>query len=143
MKKNIQCVAHGLVFNKSKILAYEVEDEVKKKSFFRLIGGHIEFGESASEALKREFEEEINQEIQIISKLDVFENIFVYKGDNQHEFVSLFEVKFLNKDIYKKNNITGHEGPTRKFYAKWIDIGEFQSRQKILYPPETLNYLPK
>ena len=57
MKKNIQCVAHGLVFNKSKILAYEVEDEVKKKSFFRLIGGHIEFGESASEALKREFEE--------------------------------------------------------------------------------------
>jgi len=143
LKKNIQCVTHGLILNQSKILVYEVEDKIKKKSFFRLIGGHIEFGESASEALKREFIEEINQEIQIVRKLDVFENIFTYKGDSQHEFVSLFEVKFLNKDMYKKNNIIGHEGPNRKFYAQWIDFSEFQDNQKVLYPPETLAYLTK
>ena len=143
MKTNIQCVTHGLVFNESKILVYKVEDEIKKKSFFRLIGGHIDFGESASDALKREFKEEINQKIKIIQKLDVFENIFVYKGNDQHEFVSLFEIEFLNKDIYKKKNIIGHEGPHRTFNARWIKIQEFKNNNKVLYPPNILRYLSK
>ena len=78
MNRKIQCVAHGLVLKKSKILVYEVNDKVKKKSFFRLIGGHVEFGESASDTLIREFKEEIDQEIKIVQKLEVFENIFIY-----------------------------------------------------------------
>ena len=143
MKINIQCVTHGLVFNESKILVYKVEDKIKKKSFFRLIGGHIDFGESASDALKREFKEEINQRIKIIQKLDVFENIFFYKGNNQHEFVSLFEIEFSNKDIYKKENIIGQEGPHRTFNAKWIEIHKFKNKSKRLYPPHILNYLSK
>ena len=70
--RNIQCVVHGLVLKGSKILVYKVEDKVKKKSFYRLIGGHIEFGESASNALKREFKEEIGEEIQIVQKLVLY-----------------------------------------------------------------------
>ena len=141
--KNIQCVAHGLVLKGTKILVYKVEDKVKKKSFYRLIGGHIEFGESASNALKREFKEEIDEEIEIIQKIKVFENIFTYKGKDQHEFVSLFEVKFLNKNPYNKNIIIGQEGPHRTFEAKWIDISDFDDIQKVLYPPEVLEYLSK
>ncbi len=143
MKKNIQCISHGLIVSGSKILVYDVEDKVKKKTFFRLIGGHIEFGESASEALKREFKEEIDQEIEIICKLDTFENIFVYKGSKQHEFVSLFKVEFLNKDIYNSNVIVGQEGPDRTFEAKWIEVSEFRNNKKVLYPPEVLSYLSK
>ena len=143
MTKNIQCVVHGLIIKDSKVLTYEVQDKVKKKSFFRLIGGHIEFGESASDALIREFKEEIDEEIKIVQKLDVFENIFIYKGSPQHEFVSLFEVEFLNKDIYDIDNIVGCEGPYRTFNAKWIDNNQFLSGQKVLYPPEVLDYLSK
>ena len=143
INSNIQCVTHGLVLKDSKILVYEVEDKVKKKTFFRLIGGHIEFGESASAALKREIKEEIDEEIEIIQKLKVFENIFTYKGRSQHEFVSLFEVRFLNKNPYSKNIITGHEGPHRTFKAKWIDVSDFDGIQKVLYPPEVLDYLSK
>jgi len=143
LRQIIQCVAHGLVIKGSKILVYSVEDKVKKRIFFRLIGGHIEFGESASDALKREFEEEIDQEIKIVRKLNTFENIFIYKGSNQHEFVSLFEVELLNKDIYEANIIIGHEGPERTFEAKWIEVNEFINNQKVLFPPEVLNHLSK
>ena len=140
---NIQCVAHGLVMKDSKILVYKVQDKVKKKSFFRLIGGHIEFGESASDALKREFKEEIDEDIEIIQKLKVFENMFTYKGRDQHEFVSLFEVKFISKKPYEENIIIGHEGPHRTFKARWIDVSDFDGVQKVLYPPEVLECLCK
>ena len=85
----IQCVSLGLISNKSDILVYQVTDHVSNNSFFRLIGGHIEFGETAIEALKREFKEETDQEIININSIGVFENIFFYKGEEQHEFVSL------------------------------------------------------
>ena len=138
---NIQCVSHGLALSKDKILVYKVTDIVNKKSFFRLIGGHIEFGESASVALKREFKEEINQNIRIVQQLDTFENIFFYNGKNRHEFVSLFQIEFIDESVYQKNNIIGNEGPNRTFAAEWVSIKKFKNNHKILYPPNTLNYI--
>lgn len=141
MKRKIQSVSHGIVTHKSKVLVYRVEDKLTKKSFFRLIGGHIEFGESASDALVREFKEEINENIQIVRNLSIFENIFFYNGKKQHEFVALFEIKFLNKDLYNKQLIIGSEGPHRTYNARWVPINDFKNNSKILYPPEILEYL--
>ena len=138
---NIQCVSIGLISNKSDLLVYQVTDQVSNNSFFRLIGGHIEFGESAVEALKREFKEEIDQEIININSLGVFENIFFYKGKEQHEFVSLFSCDFSNKEMYKKKEIIGYEGPSRTFNARWIDINQFKNNHKILYPDQILKYI--
>tara|TARA_Y100001970_G_C14253839_1_gene873673 strand:- start:2271 stop:2690 length:420 start_codon:yes stop_codon:yes gene_type:complete len=137
----IQCISHGLAIYKNKILVYKVTDCVNKKSFFRLIGGHIDFGESGEEALKREFKEEINQDIRIIRKLDTFENIFFYNGKDMHEFISLFQIKFKNESIYHQKGILGNEGPNRTFIADWVPIEEFKNKHKILYPPNVLDYL--
>tara|TARA_B110000116_G_C16736500_1_gene536321 strand:+ start:196 stop:615 length:420 start_codon:yes stop_codon:yes gene_type:complete len=137
----IQCVSHGLIINESNILVYEVFDKISHKSFFRLIGGHIEFGESASGALIREFKEEINQEIEIVKHIDTFESIFFYNGKDRHEFVSLFNIKFLNKSVYNQRNIIGYEGPDRTFVADWIPIKEFTNKSKIIYPLNILEYL--
>tara|TARA_Y100001970_G_C13830540_1_gene649476 strand:- start:159 stop:578 length:420 start_codon:yes stop_codon:yes gene_type:complete len=137
----IQCVSHGLVIDQNRILVYKVTDRVSSKSFFRLIGGHIEFGESASKALIREFKEEINQGIRIVKQLNTFENIFFYNGENRHEFVSLFEIEFVNELVYKQDSIIGSEGPNRTFTAKWIPVEEFKNNNKMLYPPVILNYI--
>ncbi len=141
MKDKIQCVAHGLSIHNSKVLVYSVKDKTDKKKFFRLIGGHIEFSEAASEALIREFKEEINQKIKIVKELDVFENIFFYNGKNCHEFVSLFQIVFLDKKIYSQNNIIGNEGPERTFNAQWIPVSEFKNKKRRLFPPQVLDYL--
>ena len=138
---NIQCVSHGLAIHQNRILVYKVTDRVNRKSFFRLIGGHIEFEESASEALIREFKEEIDQSIRIVKQLNTFESMFFYNGKNRHEFVSLFQIEFVNKLVYKQNSIIGNEGPNRTFTAEWIFIEEFKNNNKILYPPDILDYL--
>ena len=140
-KPIIQCVSIGLVSNASNILTYQVIDKISHNSFFRLFGGHIEFGESAVDALKREFKEEINEDIMNINSLGVFENIFFYNGKDQHEFVSLFSCDFVNKEVYNKKEIIGHEGPHRTLNASWISIDQFKSNKKILYPDQILNYI--
>ena len=131
----------GLVLNYSNILTYQVIDKISHNSFFRLFGGHIEFGESAVDTLKREFKEEINEDIMNINPLGVFENIFFYNGKKQHEFVSLFKCDFSNKKLYDKKEIIGQEGLYRTFNAFWISSNEFKNNEKVLYPPQVLSHI--
>tara|TARA_Y100001968_G_C19032056_1_gene560313 strand:+ start:216 stop:584 length:369 start_codon:yes stop_codon:yes gene_type:complete len=122
-------------------LAYSVEDKVSGDIFYRLIGGHIDFGEPAHIALVREFKEEIDKGVNIVQKLDVFENIYFYNGQNCHEFVSLFLVDFLDDTMYDIDCIKGHEGPSRTYKACWLPIEDFKNNKKKLYPLEILSYI--
>ena len=47
----------------NKILVSEGNDKVKNETFYRSIGGGIEFLENSKDALKREFKKELNIEI--------------------------------------------------------------------------------
>ena len=140
-QKHIQNVALGLIIKDSSILTYSVKDKISKDIFYRLIGGHIDFGEDSKVALSREFREEIDQEIKVVKQLDVFENIYFYNGNDCHEFVSLFLVEFLNKDIYELDSIIGKEGPSRTYKARWLSITSFKDSHRKLYPPEILNHI--
>ena len=139
--KIIQNVALGLIVKNDFILTYSVQDKISDDIFFRLIGGHIEFGENSKTALVREFKEEIDQKIKIIQGLDVFENIYFYNGKKCHEFVSLFLIEFLDNKMYESECIIGHEGPSRTYEAYWLPIKDFKSNKKVLYPPEILNHI--
>ena len=140
-QKHIQNVALGLIIKDSSILTYSVKDKISKDIFYRLIGGHIDFGEDSKVALSREFREEIDQEIKVVKQLDVFENIYFYNGNDCHEFVSLFLVEFLNKDIYELDSIIGKEGPSRTYKARWLSISSFKDSYRKLYPSEILNHI--
>ena len=118
-----------------------MKDKVSNDVFYRLIGGHVDFGEPSEVALIREFKEEIDSEINIVKQLDVFENIYFYNGNNCHEFVSLFLVEFLDNKIYELDCIVGNEGPTRTYEAYWLPTDDFKNNQKSLYPSEILNHL--
>ena len=138
---NIQCVAHGIVHHNDRILVYNVIDKSSKKSFYRSIGGHVEFGESSSDTLIREFKEEINECISVFKKLGTYENIFNYKGKTMHEYVTISLVNFNNKRLYSMNEIIGNEGPDRQFIAKWISVDDFINENKTIYPEQTLMHL--
>ena len=131
----------GLALYEDKILTYKVKDKVSDSSFYRLIGGHIEFGEYAEDALKREFYEEISQEIRVVKQLGVFENIFFYNGKDCHEFLSLFKIEFVDKNVYAMNEIVGIENSAPAFTANWVKTQEFKQDKKILYPTQAIDYI--
>ncbi len=66
-------------------------DETKQPpAFHRLIGGHVEFGESSSDAIVREVREELGVDLLDPQLLGVLENRFIYHRSPGHEVVFLY-----------------------------------------------------
>ena len=69
--------------------------------FQRPLGGHVEFGEYALDTVRREFGEEIGQELTDVRRLGVLENIFGWRGGTEHEVVFIFAAAFADETAYE------------------------------------------
>ena len=136
--KEIRPIALGLIEDEGKILVFEGYDSRKNETFYRMLGGGIEFGEYGKDALVREFQEEINETIRVNDHVLTVENIFTYEGKTAHEIVMVYKAEILSSTV--KNEYTVKEG-TRSYVAKWIDKKDFIDGTKILYPLELIEYL--
>ena len=134
----IRPIALGLAIKNNKLLVEEKFDKVKNQTFYRCLGGGIEFLEKSSDALKREFKEEINTDIVVKDFLGISENIFTFNGKNSHELILFYSIDIADSDCKDEYNIIDRGG---KFSAKWIDIDDFKNKSKILYPEEVFKYL--
>ena len=136
----IRTLAIALIYRRNYILVMEGYDSVKQDTFYRPIGGGVEFGELGEEALKREFIEEMNTKITSVQFLRVFENIFICDGIPGHEIVLLYKADLQNTEFYSQDNILCNEGGTT-FLAKWIKVDDFLSHRMVLYPEGMTTYL--
>lgn len=135
--KEIRPIALGLAIKDGKVLVSEGYDKVKGQTFYRCLGGGIEFLEKSDEALKREFKEEINADITVKDFLGLSENIFTFEGKNGHELVIIYSVDINDCDYKEQYNIIDEVNSI----AKWIDIDKFKSGKEIIYPEEIVQYL--
>jgi ADP-ribose pyrophosphatase YjhB (NUDIX family) len=135
--KEIRPIALGLAIKDGKVLVSEGYDKVKNQTFYRCLGGGIEFLEKSDEALKREFKEEIDADIFVKDFLGLTENIFTYEGKNAHEIIFIYSVDIKDCDYKEEYNIIDMQNHV----AKWINIEDFKSRKYILYPEDVLKYL--
>ena len=136
--KEIRPIVLGLAIKNNKILVSEGYDKVKDETFYRCLGGGIEFLEKSEEALKREFLEEINISITVKDFLGISENIFTYQGKKAHELILFYSIEISDENYQEEYIVTDDHGKT---VAKWIDIDEFKNKNKILYPEEVFKYL--
>lgn len=90
---SIRNIAVGLPVRDGHVLLSENHDRVRDLRFYRPLGGGIEFGETADEALRREFREELDVELDTVEPLGVLENIFTFEGHPGHEYVHVFAVR--------------------------------------------------
>ena len=136
--KEIRPIALGLAIKDNKLLVSEGFDKVKNETFYRCLGGGIEFLEKSEEALKREFLEEINVDIVVKDFLGISENIFTYQGKNAHELILFYSIEISDENYQEEYKVIDDHGET---IAKWIDIEEFKNKNKILYPEEVFKYI--
>lgn len=136
--KEIRPIALGLSIKNNKLLVSEGFDKVKNETFYRCLGGGIEFLEKSEEALKREFLEEINVDITVKDFLGISENIFTYQGKKAHELILFYSIEISDENYQEEYKVIDDHGET---IAKWIDINEFKNKNKILYPEEVFKYI--
>ena len=136
--KEIRPIVLGIVKRDNKILVSKGYDKGKNETFYRSIGGGIEFLENSKEALKREFKEELNIDIKVGDFLGVSENIFTYNGKNAHELIFFYNVDIKDSDYKEKYHIIDDNCETD---ATWIDVDEFINNNLKIYPEEVFRYL--
>lgn len=121
------------------MLAIEGSDIVRGLDFYRAIGGGIEFGETAEAALRREFREELDCELDEVELLGVIENIFEYEGLPGHEIAHVFAVRSSGLSAVPLDaelHILDEGSPVR-----WIAISELRDGARPLFPSGAADYL--
>ncbi len=136
--KIIRPVVLGIVKKDNKILVSEGYDKVKDEVFYRCLGGGIEFLEDSKEALKREFKEELDIDINVGKFLGITENIFTFNGKNAHELVLFYEIDINDKDYKEKYHIIDEDSGS---YAIWVDIDKFKNKELKIYPNKMYEFL--
>jgi 8-oxo-dGTP pyrophosphatase MutT (NUDIX family) len=134
------------VFRKNnKILVGEGYDAVKDESFYRPLGGGIEFGELSVETICRELMEEINVEVErdSLTFLGVVENMFYFNGIPGHEIVMIYDGALKESGLYEQAVIVGQEANGDATRAMWKSLDEFESGKSTLYPTGLVELLQK
>ncbi len=107
---------------------------MKKDTFYRPLGGGIEFHESGRVAIEREIDEELGLKVSVKSLVATFENIFVYEGKRGHEIVMLFDAEFENPKDYDRVEIDIVESGKVISKAVWRSVEEIKAEGAKLYP---------
>ncbi len=143
--REIRPIVLGLAIRDGKLLVNECYDRTRNLTFYRCLGGGIEFLERSEAALKREFKEEINVDIIVKQFLGMSENIFAYEGKNGHEMVLYYSIEIPESQVqdmylvHEEDDI--RKGDNRERRAMWVNISDFKNHEKVLYPDEIFKYL--
>jgi 8-oxo-dGTP pyrophosphatase MutT (NUDIX family) len=138
----VRSIAICVIKDKDRIFAGKHYDPSKKETFYRPLGGAIEFREYGRECVVREIEEEAAREIKNLLYLGAIENIFVYDGKPGHEIVLVYQADFVDPDVYKVESIRCQDNG-EEFDAVWKSLSEFREGKAPLYPEGLLDLLDK
>ena len=139
---HIRPIAICVFRHHGKILVFEGHDPRKDETFYRPLGGGIEFGERSADTIRRELREEINVEVRDLVYLGTLENIFTYDDEPGHEIVQVYDGVLTEPGLYEQAVVLGHEAEVEEpFLAMWKSLDEFGTGGSILYPDGLLEML--
>jgi len=138
----VRPIAICVITDGDRIFAGKHYDPSKKETFYRPLGGAIEFREYGRECVIREIREEAAKEIKDLVYLGVIENIFVCDGQPGHEIVLVYQANFVDPDVYKVGSIRCRNNG-EEFDACWKPLSEFREGKAVLYPEGLLKLVDK
>ncbi len=136
----IRVLALGLIKKRDRVFISQGYDPVKQQTFYRAMGGGVDFGETSLEALQREFQEEIQAQLTNIHYLGCLENLFTFNGKQGHELLQIYQADFASPKFYELESLVFAEGKRQKT-ALWVDISRFKSGELLLVPEPFLEFL--
>jgi 8-oxo-dGTP pyrophosphatase MutT (NUDIX family) len=140
----IRPLAICLFSHNEKILVSEEYDPSKGETFYRPLGGGIEFGEHSIDAVRRELMEEIGAEVKDLVYLGTLENIYVFNGTPGHEIVQVYDGRLVDSGLYEQAIISGYEAEVNQpLQVMWKSLEEFGPSKSILYPNGLLGMLKR
>jgi 8-oxo-dGTP pyrophosphatase MutT (NUDIX family) len=140
-KHKIRPLAIGIFRRDDRILVCEGYDPIKDQTFYRPLGGGIEFGERGAETVVRELREEIGAEMIHPRYLGTLENLFTYNGKPGHEIVLVFAGDLTDPALYERDAWIGHEDGGEEFRVVWKPLTDFAAGRALLYPDGLLELL--
>lgn len=124
-----------------RILVLEGYDPTRQLTFYRPLGGGIEFGERSQGTATREIREELGLEVLDLVFLGTLENVFTYDGLLGHEIALVYEGAFLDQSAYSQPYLLGSEDDGTPITAVWKPLDDFRSGASVLYPDGLLELL--
>lgn len=110
--------AAGIIIHNNKVLTHRNINS----DHYTFIGGRVEIGEDSASTVKREIEEEVGKEVEIIEHGGVIENFFEMQGTKYHEMLFMHRAEFVDEEDQKiEYTLTNREGKDYLQY-EWIDI---------------------
>jgi len=103
--KNFEVCIRAIILSKNKILACWS----REKKYYFFPGGHIDFEESAQQALKRELKEELHILVRKPEFIGTVENIYVEDRQKHHEINLVFSAKADKIKTDSRENHIGFE----------------------------------
>ncbi len=131
---HIRAKAICLFRHQEQVLLAQAFDPTKNEHYLMPIGGGIDFGERAADAIRREVQEEIQQDISQLQYLDVFENIFTFDGRVGHEIVFVYAATFVDQQMYAQLMIKGIESNGEEYQAAWYTQEQLTQLKLPIYP---------
>nr|WP_218891053.1 NUDIX domain-containing protein [Actinomycetospora corticicola] len=129
----------GIVRRGDDLLVLEGHDAVRGHTFYRPLGGGIEFGELSEQALHREFREELDVALTDVARVGVLENVFEFEGRPGHEIVVLYTASIADPAFYDRPDpgpILDEGTPVR-----WLPLRDVVAGRAVLYPEGLLELL--
>lgn len=110
--------AAGIIIHNNKVLTHRNLNS----NHYTFIGGRVEIGEDSATTVKREIEEELGKEVEIIEHGGVIENFFEMQGTKYHEMLFMHRAEFVDEEDQKiEYTLKNREGKDYLQY-EWIDI---------------------
>lgn len=142
MVETIRFVALGAVQRDRALLVFEGESPATGETFYRLLGGGVEFGEHSREAVVREFDEELGVEFADPTEVGTFERVFTFDGEQEHEVWRVYEGHIVEEWPYEEDSFSFLEPDLGiDLQARWMPVERLREDDVTFYSPPVLDAL--